>query len=197
MVRIALLPAPFQDAVRMTHPVGTLCAVTVKAAEAAPSGTMTLAGAPKATLLLEIPTVIAPADFERFTVQVPLAPTVKAVGLQVSDTSVGVDHNAKVTVLGVVPRLAVITPDPSAAIVPAVALKLALLLPDGTVTLAGTLSSAELELSDTGVFGVTSWDSVTVQVVVPADIKPVRLQSREVTCTTGTREIETDWEEPL
>jgi hypothetical protein len=194
---IALLVAPFQDAVRMTHPVGTLVAVTVKGAEAAPSGTMTLAGAVKAALLLDIPTVTAPAAFERFTVQVPLTPTVNAVGLQVSDTSVGVDHNAKVKVLDVVARVAVITPEVSAAIVPAVALKPALLLPAGTVTLAGTLINGELELSETGVFAATVWVSVIVQVVVPADIKPVRLQTKEVTCTAGTREIETDWEEPL
>ena len=98
MVRIALLPAPFQLAVRMIHPLTELFAVTVKATVAAPAGTTTLAGALKATLLLTTPTVIAPAAFERFTVQVPLAPTVNAVGLQLSDMSVGVDHNAKVTV---------------------------------------------------------------------------------------------------
>ena len=90
-----------------------------------------------------------------------------------------------------------ITPEASEVIVPAVALKPALLPPAGTVTLAGTLSSGELELSETGVLAATVWDSVTVQVVVPADIKPGRLQSKEVTCTAGTREIETDWEGPL
>ena len=194
---IALLPVPFQDAVRMTHPLGTPIAVTVKAAAVDPAGTMTLDGAFKATLLLDIPTVIAPAAFERITVQVPLPPSVNAVGLQVSVTSVGVDHNAKVAVLDVVPRVAVITPEASVTIVPAVAPKPALLLPASTVTLAGTLINGELEVSETGVFTETVCGSVTVQVVVPADIKPVRLQVREVICTEGTRETETDWEEPL
>jgi hypothetical protein len=97
-VMIALLAVPFQVAVRMIHPVGKLVAVTVKATEADPVGTITLAGVLKATLLVEIATLISPAAFERFTVQMPLAPTVNAFGLQVSDTSVGVDHNANVTV---------------------------------------------------------------------------------------------------
>jgi hypothetical protein len=191
------LLAPFHVAVRTIHPLGKLCAVTVKATETAPSGTVALVGVFKARSLVEIPTVIAPAAFERITVQVLLAPTVNAVGLQVSVTSVGVDHNAKVTVLDAVPRVAVITPEASVVIVPAVALKPALLLPAGTVTLAGTLISGVFELSETNVLAATVCDSVTVQVVVPADIKPVRLQSKEVTCTEGTREIETDWDEPL
>jgi hypothetical protein len=97
-VMIALLAAPFQDAVRMTHPLGKLCAVTVKDTVTDPVGTMTLGGMLKATLLVEIPTVIAPAAFERVAVQVPLEPTFNVVGLQESDTSVGVDHNAKVAV---------------------------------------------------------------------------------------------------
>lgn len=197
-VMMALLLAPFQAAVRMIHPDGKLCAVTVKATETAPGGTVALAGVFKAGSLAEIATVMAPAAFERITVQVALAPTVNAFGVQVTVMSVGVDHNARVTVLDPVPRVAVITPEASVEIVPAVALKPALLLPAGTVTLAGTLSSGELEVSETGVLAVTVCPSVTVQVVVPADIKPVRLQTREVTCTAGaTREIETDWEEPL
>jgi hypothetical protein len=69
--------------------------------------------------------------------------------------------------------VAEITPEVSEVIVPAVALKPALLLPAGTVTLAGTLISGVLELSETGVFMVTVCGSVTVQVVVPAVIKPV------------------------
>ena len=83
------------------------------------------------------------------------------------------------------------------AIVPAVALKPTLLPPAGTVTLAGTVISGELEVRATGVFAAAVWDSVTVQVVVPADIKPGRVHSRELTCKAGTSEIETDWEEPL
>jgi hypothetical protein len=76
--------------------------------------------------------------------------------------------------------VAVITPEVSAVIVPAVALKPALLVPAGTVTAAGTVISGELEPSETGVFTATVCGSVTVQVVVPADIKPVRLQTKEV-----------------
>lgn len=90
-----------------------------------------------------------------------------------------------------------ITPEVSEVIVPAAALKPVLLLPAITVTLPGTLISGELELSEIVVFTVTVCGRVTVQVVVPADIKPGRLQAREVTCTDGTRVIETDWEEPL
>lgn len=94
---MTLLLAPFQVAVRMIHPVGKLCAVTVKPTETAPAGTVALAGVFKAGLLAERPAVTAPAAFERVTVQVALPPTFNAVGTQVSDDSVGVDHNAKVT----------------------------------------------------------------------------------------------------
>jgi len=97
-VIIALLVVPFQDAVRMTHPLGKLCAVAVKVVVTEPVGTMTLGGMLKAILLVEIPTVIAPAAFERVTVQVPFEPTFIAVGLQASDTSAGVDHKVKVVV---------------------------------------------------------------------------------------------------
>jgi hypothetical protein len=97
-VIMALLLVPFQVAVRMIHPVGKLCAVAGKTAETAPDGTVMLAGTLKAGLLAESPTVIAPAAFERVTVQMLLPPTFKAVGAQVSDTNVGVDHNAKVAV---------------------------------------------------------------------------------------------------
>jgi hypothetical protein len=188
-VSSALLLAPFQVAVSTIHPLGKLCAVTVKAAETEPSGTVALVGMLRARSLVEIPTVMAPAAFERITVQVLLPPTVSAAGLQVRVTIVGVDHNAKVAVLDDAPRVTVITPEASAAIAPAVALNPVLLPPAGTVTLAGTFSSGELEMSDTGVFATTVCASVTVQVVVPADIKPVRLQSTEVTCTGATRLI--------
>jgi hypothetical protein len=197
MVMITLLVTPLKVADRRTHPPGTLTALTVKAAVTAPGCTIALPGAFRAGLLVDRPTVTAPAAFERLTVQVLLPPTVNAVGLQASDTSTGVDHNAKVTVFDVVPRVAVITPEASVVIAPAVALKPAVLVPARTVTLAGTVISAEFELRETNVFAAAVCDSVTVQAVIPADIKPVRLQSMEVICTGAAREIDTDWEEPL
>ena len=90
-----------------------------------------------------------------------------------------------------------IAPEVSAVIVPAVAVKPALLLPASTVTLAGTPISGELELSVTVVPAATVCDRVTVQAVVPADINPLSVQASEVTCTVGTNEIERDWEELL
>lgn len=89
--------------------------------------------------------------------------------------------------------MAVITAEVSAGMVPAVAVNTALLLPDATVTLAGTVSSGELELSATGVFATAAWVSVNVQVVVPADISPVKLQVTELVI----RDIEADCEELL
>jgi hypothetical protein len=93
--------------------------------------------------------------------------------------------------------VAVITPEASARIVTPVAVKVALLLPARTLTLAGTLSSSELEPSETVVLAATVCDSVTVQVVVPADINPLSAQASDVTCMLGTREIVTDCTELL
>jgi hypothetical protein len=196
---MTLLLAPFQAALRMIHPVGKLCAVTAKTAELAPCDTVAvpLAGSLKAGLLAERPTAIAPAAFESTTLHVLLAPTVNAAGEQVSDTSAGVDHNARLTVVEVVPRVAPIVAEVSAAIVPAVAVKPALLLPAATATLAGTPSIGELELSVTVTPAETVCDKVTVHVVAPADINPLTAHATELTCTVGTNEMETALDELL
>jgi hypothetical protein len=198
-VMMTLLLAPFQAALRMIHPVGRLCAVTVKTAELAPCDTVALAltGSLKAGLLAERLTVIAPAAFESATVHVLLAPTVNEAGEQVSDTSVGVDHNARLTVLDVVPRVAPTVAEVSAEIVPAAAVKPALLLPAATATLAGTPSSGELELSVTVTPAETVCDNVTVHVADPADINPLTAHASELTCTVGTKEMETALDELL
>jgi hypothetical protein len=76
--------------------------------------------------------------------------------------------------------------------VPAVAVKPMLLLPAATVTLAGTVSSGELELSATGVFAAAVCERVTVHEAVPADIRPVEPHTSDVTCIVGTSEMVAD-----
>ena len=158
----------------------------------APCGTVTLEGTNNATLLDETPTVIAPAVLDSVTVQVLPLPTVNDAGLQASDVKVGADHKVNVTLLDEAPRVAVMAPDVSAVMLPAVAVKLMLLLPMATVTLAGTVSSGELELSATGVFVAAVCESDTVHEVVPADIRPVRTQVTDVTCIVEISEIDAD-----
>jgi hypothetical protein len=192
MLMSAVLVVPFQVVDRITHPLGTPTADARNVAVVAPCGTTTPEGTFNATLLAETPTVIAPAFLDSVTVQVLALPSVNDAGLQASDVRVGLDHKAAVTLLDEAPRVAVMAPDVSAVMLPAVAVKLIPLLPMATVTLTGTVSSGELELSVTGVFAATVCESVTVHGVVPADIRPVRLHVTDVTCIVEISEIDAD-----
>jgi len=115
-------------------------AVAVKVAVVAPGATETNAGTVSAPLLLESATV-PPAELERVTVQVVTAALPSAAAVQPSP----------VTVAGALSVIeadceypfndAVIVAVWSVEIVPAVTVKLAVVLPDGTETDAGTASA--------------------------------------------------------
>jgi hypothetical protein len=71
------------------------------------------------------------------------------------------------------------TPDVSVLTVPILAVKGAVVVPAETVTLAGVVIRVELEDRETTVLVDGGCDSVTVQVLVALDIRPVGLQTRE------------------
>jgi hypothetical protein len=129
-----------------------------------------------------------PAGFDSATVQLLVAPAAIFNGMQVSDDSFGVDHSCTVAACVEAPRVAPTAAWAFAGIVPAVAVALPVALPDGTVSVAGIESRTELELSETAVFAETVSDSVTRQVVVAPDIKPVALQATPET-STGARRL--------
>ena len=70
---------------------------------------------------------------------------------------------------------------------PAVAVKVAVVAPEATVTDAGTVSSALLSDTVTVVAAVAAFDSVTVQVLPAADPKLVGEHATEVSVTGATR----------
>jgi hypothetical protein len=81
--------------------------------------------------------------------------------------------------------------------VPEVAAKVALLWPDATVTLAGTVSNPLLLASETVAALVAAWFSVTVQVL---DELPPRVEgahASDVSCAGATAPSVNVWEAPL
>ena len=116
-----------------------------------------------------------------------MEPTDSVNGEQLRDDSTGVDQRVRVAVCELDPRVALSVTEVSALTVPAVAVKAALDLLAETVTLAGTVTTPELELKVTVVFADTVCASVTVQFVVAFDISPVGLQTRDDTGTGAVR----------
>jgi hypothetical protein len=74
--------------------------------------------------------------------------------------------------------------------VPAVAVKLALLAPDNTVTVPGTVKAAALLESDTTAFAFTDFDIVTVQDDDAPDPNVPGKHETDVNTTAETREID-------
>ena len=70
---------------------------------------------------------------------------------------------------------------------PAVAVKVAVVAPDATVTDAGTVSDALLSDSVTVVTAVAAFDSVTVQVLLAAEFRLVGEHVSDVSVTGATR----------
>jgi len=82
--------------------------------------------------------------------------------------------------------------------VPAVAVNVAVVDPDATVTDAVTVSNPLLLLSDTEAPPVpAAFDSVTVQVEPAPEVRLVGLQESCVTNAGATREMPADWELPF
>ena len=115
-------------------------AVALKLAEVAPANTVTATGTPKTALLLVSPTLVPPegAALVRLTLHALVAPEAKVVGVHATEASATGADKVNGTVWEALPRVAVSTAVASNVIVPAVALKLAEVLPAGTVTAAGT-----------------------------------------------------------
>src|ERR1700710_646593 len=121
-------------------------AVAVKVAVALPEATVTEAGTVSAagTLSETVTEVAAVAVADRVTVQVLAAPDAREVGAQASEETVRVVGAVRLMeeVLELPLRVAVTMAVWLVVMVPAVAVKVAVALPEVTVTEAGTVSAA-------------------------------------------------------
>ena len=143
------LDVSFSVAVTTTaaSPLGVvLAAVTGKAAVDEEAGTITEDGTVTAELLSESDTVTPPfgATAERVTVQVPLAPALRSVGLHASAETSTELTKFKVAVWDVPFNVAVTVAGWLVVTVPAVAVKVAEVAPAATPTAAGTLRAGLL-----------------------------------------------------
>jgi hypothetical protein len=118
---------------------------------------------------------VAPPVFDTVTVHVEFPPEPKLVGLHVNPlTTIAVA--SEIEVVCVLPfSVAVMVADWPLMIVPAVAVKVAVVLPAATVTEAGTVNPAVL--LDRLTIGPFVFDTVTVHVEVPPDPRLVGLQA--------------------
>jgi hypothetical protein len=81
--------------------------------------------------------------------------------------------------------------------VPEVAVKVAVLWPDATVTLAGTVSTALLLVSETVAALAAAWLNVTVQVLDALLPRAEGAQANEVSCAGALAPSVKVWETPL
>jgi len=82
-------------------------------------------------------------------------------------------------------------------ILPTLTLKVAVALPAGTITLAGTTIACDVELTARLVFESTDCESTTVHKLVPPDITPLGSQASDVTKTGALKLIAIDCPLPL
>jgi len=94
---------------------------------------------------------------------------------------VGVDHSVRLALCKELPRAAATVAAPSDATFPTATLKVTVVFPPATVTLAGTLIALDGELKLTIAFEAAGCASSTVHEVVAPDITPFGLQLRPVT----------------
>ena len=146
------------------------------------AGTVTDAGTVSAVLLIESPIALPPlgAGWVRVTVQVVAAPALTLVGLQARpDTRVGATMLRAVVCKE--PFKVALTEAVWVVVnVPAVAMKVAEVAPAGTLTAAGTESTALLSDSVTGVLAEAARFRFSVQVVEAPDDKEPGLQLKVV-----------------
>lgn len=178
----AVFAVPFSVAVTTAvWAVVTAPATVVNVAVVAPARTVTEVG-DVSSALLSYTVTMAPVEgaavFSR-TVQMPLAPDVSVVGLQVKavGTSGASNETALLTELSF--TLAVRMTVLEVVIVNALAVKVALVAPAGTVTEAGDVSNELLSISVTTVPPVgAALLSVTVQRLLAPDPSELGLQPR-------------------
>jgi hypothetical protein len=140
--------------------------VAVKVAVVLPEPTITEAGTVNAAALLASVTV-APPVFDTVTVHVELAPDPRLASTHVNPLTTLAVASAIVAVCVLPLRVAVMVAVWSLAIVPAVAVKVAVVLPDPTVTEAGTVNAAAS--SDSVTVAPPVFDTVTVHVALAPD----------------------------
>ena len=176
--------------------------VTVKVALLAPAGTVTLAGTLVALELSDSDTTVPPlgAAPVRVTVPVEALPPVTLVGLRLNAESVG-PPDGGLTVSGAVrvtpPKTAETVADVAAVTEVVVTVKVLLVAPAGTVTLAGTLVALEFSESDTT---APPLGAAPVRVTVPVEVLPpvtllgLRLKAESVGPDGGgLTVIDVDW----
>jgi hypothetical protein len=141
---VAVAVPPFNVAVTVAvWSVVIVPAVAVNVAVVLPDPTVTEAGTVSTPALLDSVTV-APPVFDTVTVHVALAPEPRLVGLHVSPLST-TGATSEIVAVCVLPfSFAVTVAVWSLVIVPAVAMNVAVVLPDPTVTEAGTVNAAAL-----------------------------------------------------
>ena len=119
------------------------------------------------------------------TVQVLIAPELKLVGLQASDVRARGGSSEMDAVCELLPNVAVTTAVCTLPIVPAVALKVLLVVPLATVTEVGTDRLALLSLKATVAFAAGASFSVTVHVLAAPEPKVVGLHCRDTNAKGG------------
>ena len=169
-------------------------AVAVNVAVVLPEPTFTDAGTGNPAALLDKPTV-APPVFDTVTVQVVLAPLPRLAGLQLSPVTVIADTSDTAAVWLLPFRDAVMVAVWSLVMVPAVDVKVAVVLPEPTATEAGVVSSAEL--SDRVTVAPPVFDTVTVQVALAPLPRPVGTQLSPLRVTGATSETVVVWVLPF
>ena len=160
-------------------------AVAVNVAVVLPDRTVTEAGTVNRNELLDRDT-IAPAEFDTVTVHLALAEDARLAGLHVNPlTNTDASEIAAVCVLPFSAAVSVAVW--LAVIVPAVAVNVAVVLPDATVTEAGTVNAAVL--LDRVTVAPAALDTVTVHVALADDARLAGLQVNPLGTTGATSEI--------
>jgi hypothetical protein len=175
-------------------------AVAVKEAVVAPAGTVTEATTGSRALLLESGTLVPPegAVEASVTVQVVAPPEVRAVGLQASEEKLTAVVRLIVAVLETPLRVAVTDALCVPEMVPAVAVKEAVVAPAATVTEPGVVNAELLSEIVTAAPPLGAAEvRVTVQVLAAPEVRVVGLQASEERLTGAVRLIAALLETPL
>jgi hypothetical protein len=191
----ALLPP--NSAVNTAVPEADESAATMKLALVLPWRMVTVAGIVSPGLPVDKLTAKLPAAFETVTEQVVADPGATLEERQLTEETVGVDHRVRLALCDEAPRAAVTVVVPLAPTFPMAAEKVAAEVPTGTMTLAGTVTALEAELTLTTAFVAAFCDSWTEHEVVPPDITPFGVQLKPVTVAAVLRLMAMDWPEPL
>jgi hypothetical protein len=163
--------------------------VALKVVVAEPAGTVIVgAGTGSSALLLDSETAVPPAGAVvfRVTVHVALAPEVNVVGLHASEDRAGGAAKAMLTLCDTPFSVAKIMAVWLLAMLPAVALKVAVVEPAGTVTVdvrpgsRALLLNSEIAVPPAG----AAWLRFTVQVALVPEVKLAALQDKEVSVGT-------------